>query len=29
LLIFKDTLVKPFIESTGHIHDSAVISSYF
>jgi len=25
----KDTLVKPLIESTGHIYDSTVISSYF
>jgi len=29
LPIFKDTLVKPLIESTGHIYDSIVISSYF
>jgi len=25
----KDTLVKPLIESTGHIYDSTIISSYF
>jgi len=25
----KDTLVKPLIESTGHIYDSTFISSYF
>jgi len=25
----KDTLVKPLIESTGHIYDSTVISIYF
>jgi len=25
----KDTLVKPLIESTGHIYDSTVISSNF
>jgi len=25
----KDTLVKPLIESKGHIYDSTVISSYF
>jgi len=25
----KDTLVKLLIESTGHIYDSTVISSYF
>jgi len=27
LLIFEDPLVKPVIESTGHIYDSTVISS--
>jgi len=25
----KDTLVKPLIESTGHIYDLTIISSYF
>jgi len=28
LPIFKDPLVKPLIESGGHIYDSTVISSY-
>jgi len=27
--IFEDPLVKPLIESGGHIYDSTVISSYF
>jgi len=27
--MFKDTEVKPLIESAGHIYDSTVISSYF
>jgi len=29
LPIFEDLLVKPLIESGGHIYDSTVISSYF
>jgi len=29
LPIFEDPLVKPLIESAGHIYDSTVISSYF
>jgi len=29
LSIFKDALVKPLIESTGHIYYSTFISSYF
>jgi len=29
LPIFEDPLVKPLIESGGHIYDSTVISSYF
>jgi len=29
LPIFEDQLVKPLIESRGHIYDSTVISSYF
>jgi len=29
LPIFEDPLVKPLIESEGHIYDSTVISSYF
>ena len=27
--MFKDQVVKPLIESAGHIYDSTVISSYF
>jgi len=29
LPIFEDPLVKPLIESAGHIYDSTDISSYF
>jgi len=29
LPIFVDRLVKPLIESAGHIYDSTVISGYF
>jgi len=29
LPIFEDPLVKPLIESEGHIYDSTFISSYF
>ncbi len=29
IAMFEDPLVKPLIESTGHIYDSTVISSYF
>ncbi len=27
--MFKDSAVKPLIESAGHIYDSTVMSSYF
>jgi len=29
LPIFEEPLVKPLIQSEGHIYDSTVISSYF